>query len=176
MSFPIFSYTLSRGGSGGGVNPHVVWRLPTLDKKVEREEGLNKSQQNIDFLSTHTILYHSRAERSVYLATVINKNFVNSTYATHAMYEFITGARMPAQTNCIEALTAARYAINYQDPEVIVDLRKLNARMNNPAFDPLWACMAEIVEGRVEDRQHGKLHDDSMLFLKLHLQATRYIC
>jgi len=70
---------------------------------------------------------------------------------------------MPSHLKCLEVLIAARYALNFQDPEVIVDLRKLNARANNPAFDPFWACMAKFVEGRVEDCQHGELHVDLML-------------
>jgi hypothetical protein len=34
METPIFSFNLfSRGGSGAGVNPRVIWRLPPQDKK-----------------------------------------------------------------------------------------------------------------------------------------------
>ena len=40
-----------------------------------------------------------------------------------------------------------------------MDMRKLNARpkhKNYNTFDQFWAKMAEMVEGRVNDRRHGK--------------------
>jgi hypothetical protein len=117
-----------------------------------------KSQINIDLLNKNTALYRSRAERSAYLATVVNKSFISSTSAAQALYEFVTGDFMPSSSMLSpDSLAAAKFALNCQDPDIIVDLRKLNGRPKNQLFDPFWAKMAEVVEGRVDDRRHGKL-------------------
>ena len=117
---------------------------------------MNTSQRNIEYLKKNTTVYHSRAERSAYMAAVVNKSFVSSTAAAHAIFEFITGDRMA--TTCVtqeDAVEAARYALNCPDNDIIVDMRRLNARPKGDAFDKLWAKMSELVEGRVNDRRHG---------------------
>ena len=136
LAAPFFSYTWSRGGSRACISPHVIWRLPPQSEKKERDEGMNKSQANIDFLNKNTSTYHSRAERSAYLANVLNTNFVNGTTATQAIYEFITGGVMSTSFVSPDAITAPRFALNCQDPNIIVDLRRLNARLHNTMFDP----------------------------------------
>jgi hypothetical protein len=157
MSSPIFSYTWARGGSRAGVNPQVIWRVPLEAQKKERDKGMTKSQINVDYLNRNTSIYRSRAERSAYMATVVNKNFINSTAVAQALYEFVTGDLLPLSSMSTDAIAASRYALNCQDPDIIVDLRKLNGRPKNALFDPFWAKMAVIVEGRVDDRRHGEL-------------------
>ena len=90
------------------------------------------------------------------MSTVVNTNFISSTAAAQAVYEFITGNVMPKSSFGSEALATARFALNYQDPDIIVDMRKLNARVTNDLFDPFWAKMAVVVEGRVHDRRNGE--------------------
>jgi hypothetical protein len=124
---------------------------------VERDEGMMKSQNNIDFLKNNTAIYRSRAERSAYLATVVNKNFINSTADAQALYEFVTGDLMPSNSLSQDAIATSRYALNCQDPDIIVDLRKLNGRPKNELFDPFWAKIVVVVEGRVDDRRHGEI-------------------
>jgi hypothetical protein len=73
MSDPIFSYTWSRGGSRVGVNPHVIWRVLAKLEQEQRAEGIRTSQNNIDYLKKHTTIYHTRAERTAFMATMVNK-------------------------------------------------------------------------------------------------------
>jgi len=54
---------------------------------------------------------------------------------------------------------AARYALNCPNYEIIVDMRRLNARPKSDALDKYWAKMAELLEGRVNDRRHGDSRD-----------------
>ena len=88
---------LGLGGSRAGIYPHIIWRVPPESKKDERDEGMVKSQKNIDFLNKNTVVYHTRAERSAYLAVVVNRNFVSSTTAAQAIFEFNTGDRLKTQ-------------------------------------------------------------------------------
>ena len=85
------------------------------------------------------------------------KNFINSTTVAQALYEFVTGDLLPLSGMSTDAIAASRYALNCQDPDIIVDLRKLNGRPKNDLFDPFWAKMAVIIDGRVDDRRHGEL-------------------
>jgi hypothetical protein len=78
MFVPIFHYTWSWGGSRAGVNPHVIWRIPPLSDKEARDEGMNTSQKNIEYLNKNTSLYHSRVEHTAFMPVVVNKNFVCS--------------------------------------------------------------------------------------------------
>jgi len=90
------------------------------------------------------------------MANVVNTNFISSRAATQAVYEFITGNIMPKSSLSTKAFAAARFALNCQDTGIIVDLRKLNARVTNDLFDLFWAKMVVVVEGRVDDRRHGE--------------------
>ncbi len=157
MSVPIFSYTWNRGGSRAGINPHVIWRIPSISDTNACDEGMNTSQRNIEYLNNNTATYHSRVERTAYMATMVNKNFVSSTSVAQAIIEFITRDLMSTHIVSEDASAAAKYAINCQDTDIIVDKRKLNARQKSNVFDKLWAKMAEMVERRVNDRRHGEL-------------------
>jgi hypothetical protein len=118
---------------------------------------MTKSQINIDFLHENTSVFHTRAERTAYMAAVVNKNFINSAAAAQAVYEFITGDRLSGNFVNPEASMAAKFALNCQDPDIVLDMRKLNARPKSDVFDQFWAMMATIVDGRVSDRRHGEL-------------------
>ncbi len=149
-------YIWARDGSWAGVYPHVIWRVPPKSEKQKRDEGLLQFQNHIDYLNKNTSLYRTRAERNFYMSTVVNANFIGNTAAAQALYEFITGNVLPKSSFGSEALATTRFALNCQDHDIIVDMRKLNARVNNELFDPFWAKMAMVVEGRVNDRRHGE--------------------
>jgi len=129
---------------------------PPLSEKVARDDDLSTSQRNIEYLKENTSIHHSRAERTVYMSAIVNTGFMCSTSTAQAIFEFITGDRM--STTCVTQVASAivaRYALNRPDSDIIIDMRKLNARPKGNEFDPFWAKMAEIVEGRVNDRRHG---------------------
>jgi hypothetical protein len=85
------------------------------------------------------------------------QNFVSSTTAAQAIYEFIIGDVISTDFSSAEASEGARYALNCQNTDIIMDMRKLNARPKSNIFDKFCAKMAEIVEERVCDRRHGEL-------------------
>jgi len=98
MFCSVFIYTWAREGSRAGDNPRVIWRVPLQPNTGERDEGMMESQNNIDFLKNNIAIYRSRSERSTYLATAVNKNFINITAAVQALYDFVTGDLMPANS------------------------------------------------------------------------------
>ncbi len=90
------------------------------------------------------------------MSTVVNTNFIRSTAVAQAVYEFITGNVMPKSSFGLEALAAARFALNCQDRDIIGEMRKVNARVTNDLFDAFWAKIVVVVEGCVYDRRHGE--------------------
>ena len=151
-----FSYALPRGGNIAGFNPQVIWRLPPQSNKKEQDEGMSKSHAIIEFLDNSTSIYHSRAERSAYSATVLITNFVNGTVVTKAIFELITNVVMSTRFVSPDIIASAKFALNCQDPDIIADPRRLNARPTDILFDPFWAKMAKMVVGRVDDHRHGE--------------------
>ena len=85
-----------------------------------------------------------------------NVNIVSNELAVQAIFEFIIGDQMDTHINCEVATEATRFALNCHDSDIIVDMRKLNARPNHNTFDKFWSKMAKIVERRVSDRRHGE--------------------
>jgi hypothetical protein len=90
------------------------------------------------------------------MANVVNTKFISIKATTQVVYEFINGNVLPKSSIGAEALSSARFALNCQDLDIIVDMRKLNARVTSDLFEPFWAKMAMVVEGRVNDRRHGE--------------------
>jgi hypothetical protein len=97
------------------------------------------------------------------MAAVVNKNFVSSVAATQAIYEFITGDKLSVNFVHPDVAQAAKLALNCQDLDIVLDLRKLNARPKSDIFDQFWAMMATTVNGRVSDRRHGELLLDATM-------------
>jgi len=53
----------------------------------------------------------------------------------------------------------AEMALATQDYDILQDLRELNGRPKNTAFDVFWGEMKSLLEShaRVDDRRHGKI-------------------
>ena len=113
------------------------------------------TQKNIDFLKKNTSIHHTRTERTLFLAVVVNKNFVNISTTAQAFFEFITRDVMSLNYGIQDSAEVAKYALNCQDRDIILDMRMLNSCPKNNTFDPFWVKMAELVNGRVCDLRHG---------------------
>ena len=88
---------------------------------------------------------------------MVNKNFVSNVTSAQAIFEFITGDKISIKGQSHDACMSAKFALNCQDPVIVLDMRKLNARPKNDSFDQFWAMMSDVVDGRVSDRRHGEL-------------------
>ena len=94
---------------------------------------------------------------------------MSNTTAAQAIFKFITGDQLDTHIICEVATKAVRFALNCHDFDIIVDMRKLNARPKHNTLDKFWAKMAEMVEGRVSDRRHGELKKILLLLIFLVL-------
>jgi hypothetical protein len=96
---------------------------------------MSESKKNIDLLHNNTTIYYTRAKRTAYLAAVVNKNFVNSVAAAQvAIYEFVTGDKLSTNFVNSDASEVAKFALNCRNPDIVIDMRTLNARPRNVVF------------------------------------------
>jgi hypothetical protein len=72
-----------------------------------------------------------------------------------------------------DASEVAKFALNCRNPDIVTDLRTLNARPRNDAFDQFWAMMAQVVDGRVNDRRHSVVVP--VLMLLLHVVVVIHV-
>ena len=66
---------------------------------------------------------------------MVNKNFVSSATTAQAIFEFITSDQIAIKCQSPDACLAAKFALKCQDPSIVFDMRKLNARPKNDSFD-----------------------------------------
>jgi hypothetical protein len=86
---------------------------------------MSESQKNIDFIQKSTAIYHTRAERTVYLAAVVSKNFVISDAVARVIHEFITGDKFLKNFVNPEASGVAEFALYCQNIRVSAVMLKL---------------------------------------------------
>ena len=129
-----------------------------MSDKKPRDEGMRTRQQNIEYLNNTTYVFYSRAEHTAYMAIDLNNDFICSTFVVAAaIFEFIAVDRMATSSvHQSESATAAKYALSCPDFDIIIDMRKLNARSKGDTFNMFCAKMAELVDGRMDDHRHGE--------------------
>jgi hypothetical protein len=76
------------------------------------------------------------------MAAIANKNFVSSTAAAHANFQFIIGDNLPIENwDQEDAAATARYTVNCPDNDLIIDMRRLTHGPNMTrltSFGPKW--------------------------------------
>ena len=110
------------------------------------------------------VLYYNRAARAAWVACT-KPLYISSVSAMVAALQFFTGEytqgiRFP-RDRAVEfhgPQAASEFAVLSQDEDLGEDLRRLNGRPQDPAFDLFWSCAQRLLEEykRVDDRRHGK--------------------
>jgi hypothetical protein len=75
--------------------------------------------------------------RQIFIAHAANPSFISSKAAAIAIYEYISGERLPRDANKAKdnAIRMAELVLSTQDFDIIQDLRELNGRPGSPLFD-----------------------------------------
>ena len=109
-------------------------------------------------------LYYNRAARSALLA-VTKPLYVSAASAMVAAVQFFCGEHISSISITRDRALgnqgpqdAAEFAVLSGDPDLGTDLRRLNGRPNDPAFDEFWDMARSILEEykRCDDRRHGE--------------------
>ena len=85
--------------------------------------------------------------------------YIQRLHASCAIFKHLTGDNLP-RDRCKgrdNARVMAEMALVTQDYDILRDLRELNGRPKNEAFDVFWGEMKSLLEShvRVDDRRHG---------------------
>lgn len=153
---PFQMFCWKKGGSRAGETVNVIWRIATCEK--ERCE--NQAFQSQATCLARITRYASRVTRQIFLAHTVNPSFINSKAAAMAIYEHITGERLPKDAGKARdyAVRMAELALLTQDFDLVQDLRAVNGRPESPLFDAFWSELKILLEShaRVDDRRHGE--------------------
>ncbi len=86
--------------------------------------------------------------------------YIQIRAAACAIFKHLTGDNLP-RDRCKgrdNARVMAEMALATRDYDILQDLRELNGRPKNAAFDVFWGEMKSLLESHacVDDRRHGK--------------------
>jgi len=159
------------GGGRAGLAAHVIWKVP----KLHDERDLQKIIQLQNQCVAKQTIYYNKATRNAFLAiaepSYINRKSAVLTCVTYFTGEFNITIKTPIDKTSEgqRPQLAAEFALLTQDEDIALDLRTLNGRPKDPAFDPFWAKAKLLLEEykKVDDRRHGAL----LLFLFLLLMV-----
>ena len=173
MKTPIQLFWWEPGGSRGGEAVRIIWRVPRDVKLLDENKAF---QLQTECLQNVTI-YQSRAAKTTFLASAVTSSFIKTKAGVIAMYEHITGNRLPhdAGKSCV-AVRMAQMALATQDFDIVQDLRSLNGRPKSPDFDLFWkemnTLMIENADARVDDRRHGAPCIDMNTTCNIHVSVS----
>ena len=136
---------------------HFVWRIP--HRTSARDETL--SFRLYTKCLADIPIYHSRVKKSLFLASTVHPSFIHSRAAAKAIWEYITGDRLPTNHSKYSqnAITLSAFALASQDLDIATDLRTLNGRPDSGKFDCFLDTAKAYLESlaRVDDRRHGEV-------------------
>eukprot|EP00873_Tetraselmis_striata_P002924 jgi/Tetstr1/423188/TSEL_001308.t1 len=157
LSNPFMCWTWRYGGSRPGLALHHIWKVPPRMPAEGRADMVNKSNQLSNIPRDTVEVQYSRAAKQAYYANVLKPSFMSSKAAARAVFEYLTGGKLPFDGSD-EAGSPASYALFVDDPDIIFDLGKLNGEPGSTEFDVFWTKFAAQLEEhkRVDDRRHGQ--------------------
>ena len=103
--------------------------------------------------------YDGRVARHTFIAHTVNPIFINSKAAAMAIYEYVSGERLPRDANKAKdtVIRMTVLVLSTQDFEIVQELRTLKGRLESPLFDMFWMELKKLLQShaRVDDRRHG---------------------
>ena len=146
MSYIFFTYT---HGSNVG-NYHFIWKAPD---HVSVEACTTENMRVVDTIRKEIPTFHTRAMRQQFFHLVGRISPKSKPHLLRAMYQSLTGDQSAARTtpeNEIDERVSE--FLSMEDPDVIVDLRELNAN-GRDCFKVFWEkCSSECTS--VQERRH----------------------
>lgn len=154
LEFPAMLYHFMHGNN-----------LGTLTFADEGDGEATKNVKLVTELNQKQKLYSTREIQRDFIQRYshLNKERPQSKAVLRNMYKFLTGdsscSRSAAEKVVDERITKlAEEAFEIDEPEILLDLRKLNGKPNSTEFDKFWKELStylEEVTPAVDDRRHG---------------------
>jgi len=157
------------GGGRAGEAVHFVWRIPLKPSYPDENRVFQLQTKCLANIPT----YRSRVKNTVFLAIVVNPNFIHSKAVACAIYKYLNGDLLPRK-QCKgkdDTLVMVEVALATQDPDLIHDLQVLNGRPKIKLFDVFWSEIKTLLEShaRVDDRRYRTRRGLQMLLMLYRL-------
>ena len=157
LQCPAMMYRFMHGNNLGTLV--FLWKIPaeggeaTQNAKLvtelnQRQKVYSTREMRRDFIQRYTRLNHAKSHSKAILRN---------------MYKSLTGdsscSRSAAEKEVDERVARlAEEAFELDEPDILLDLRRLNGKPNAPAFDKFWeelSAYLEEISPAVNDRRHG---------------------
>ena len=150
LEFPVKMYRYSHGNSLGSMT--FLWRLPS-----DSSEDSTSTAKAITCLNSKQKLYHTRQMRRDFLIQYSEFVKAPTCVLRHMFKELVRDSSAAVPT--IEQKVDERVAeaiIELQDPEIIMDLRKNNGKVQS-SFEDFWSELQKYLDEitSVNERRHG---------------------
>ena len=157
LTFPVMMYRFMHGNNLGTLI--FIWKSP-----VEGGEA-TKNAKLVTELNQRQKMYSTREMRRDFIQRYARLNDAKpqSKAVLRNMYKFLTddssSARSASEKEVDQRVTKlAEEAFDLDEPEILLDLRRLNGSPNATTFDKFWeelSAYLEEITPAVDDRRHG---------------------
>ena len=141
-------------GNGCGVSTHYIWKIPPKTNHQARVDGERQTAVILGELALEQELHYGRAVMTAYLGSVIGPDLICSKAAAKAIWQFITGSNVDHGDE--STVIAAMWAMHSGDKGIVLDMRTMNGKTKDAAFDPFFEEMRRQLESykAVHSRRH----------------------
>jgi hypothetical protein len=145
-------------GNGSGLSAHFIWKIPPKSNLQARVNGERQIAVILAELAQEQEMHYGRAVMTAYLGSVVGPDLICNKAAAKAVWQFITGSNVDAgdESNIVRAM----WAMHSGDKGIVLDMRTMNGKTKDPAFDPFFMEMGRQLESykTVHSRRHnGKI-------------------
>ena len=151
----IFMYRYPHGNNLGTLN--FAWKVPI-------EIDPTQNQRTIAQLNNSQKLFYTREVRREFLdkythlaekTSLKSKNVLRNIFRSLVHDESAPSSHVEAEVND----RLAKYLLDMDDPDIVLDLRKLNGKPSSSKFDVFWLELHNYLEEigpAVQERHHGE--------------------
>jgi hypothetical protein len=154
LSSPFFFFTYTHQSNVG--NYHFIWKAP---KYVSVEACSSENVQLVEEIKNEIPVFHTRMMRQEFYDMYGRISPKTKPYILRSIYNSLTGDCSAARTTSEEEINQhAAETLSMEDPDILVDLRKLNNN-GKDNFDVFWNYCASYLLSctSVHERRHDNV-------------------
>ena len=140
--------------NGSGVSTHFIWKIPPKNNHQARVDGERQTAVILGELALEQELHYGRAVMTAYLGSAAGLDLICIKAAANAIWQFIIGSNVDHGDE--STIIAAMWALHSGDKGIVLDMRTMNGKTKDEAFDPFFEEMRRQLESYkvVHSRRH----------------------
>ena len=157
--------SIFRYDPGGGAS--VLFFIQKVPRLFDESDRMNVAVEMLKLLEPEIPIFHTRAMRKKFNKEVKLLNSATPSYLIRHVYRTLTGDAS-AEVTKSEIDDRVKLAIETEDPDLIIDLRNLNAGRPADTFNEFFNELEKIVEEitAADERRHGVAHMSEFLSIQ----------